>query len=336
MGYAGMTGETNAAASRPSAMGSLALIFGWVNLAVLVAFVLNNLLINAFGWPGTALFSQATGALAWTQFGLYIAAIVLGAVYAYARRGVALRREADRVSNINTLFIRWAFWMVLIVGMVDITITFLRVEGLLEGLVGADLTQSLGLPHFRGIYVHVPLMLLSIVVALFTRTLGFIWLALLIVVAELLIVFSRFLFSYEQPFMADLVRFWYGALFLFASAYTLLEEGHVRVDVFYASFSSRWKGMVNAVGSLFLGIVFCWTILIVGMGGRASIINAPVFNFEVTQSAAFGMFVKYLMAAFLAIFAISMMIQFVSSLFSALADWRGDAGSEQHEGASVA
>ena len=59
------------------------------------------------------------------------------------------------------------------------------------------------------------------------------------VAAELLIVISRFIFSYEQAFMADLVRFWYGALFLFASAYTLLEEGHVRVDVLYAAFKDR-------------------------------------------------------------------------------------------------
>lgn len=53
--------------------------------------------------------------------------------------------------------------------------------------------------------------------------------------------------------MADLVRFWYAALFLFASAYTLLEEGHVRVDVFYAGFrrarresSIRWEPCCSA------------------------------------------------------------------------------------------
>lgn len=328
-----MTVDESGAALRPSGLSSLVLIFGWVNLAVLTAFLVNNFLVNAFGWPGTALFSQATGGLAWVQFALYVAAVVAGAVFAFSRRDVALRDEAERVSGINTFFIRWAFWMVLIVGLADVTITFLRVEGLLELLVGTDLNRSLGLPNFRGVYVHVPLILVSLLVAAFTRTLGFTWLALLIVVAELMIVFSRFLFSYEQPFMADLVRFWYGALFLFASAYTLLEEGHVRVDVFYASFRQRTKGAVNSVGSVAMGIIFCWTILIVGMGSSASIINAPVFNFEVTQSAAFGMFVKYLMAAFLGIFAISMMIQFVSALFAGLADWRGDPGHVEHEGA---
>jgi TRAP-type mannitol/chloroaromatic compound transport system permease small subunit len=331
-----MSAGSGTTEAKSSGIGGMALVFGWVNLAVLAAFLINDLLINAFGWPGAALFTKATGGLAWVQFALYAVAALLGAAYAYSRRDVSLRVEANRITAINTFLIRWAFWMVLIVGLADVTITFLRVEGFLEPMVGPELNRDLGLPNFRGTYVHIPLILLSAVVAAFTRTLGFVWLALLVVVAELLIVFSRFLFSYEQPFMADLVRFWYGALFLFASAYTLLEEGHVRVDVFYASFPSRRKGAVNTIGSVFMGIVFCWTILIVGMGSKASIINAPVFNFEVTQSAAFGMFVKYLMAAFLGIFAVSMMIQFVSALFSSLADWRGDPGHVEHEGASAA
>ncbi len=96
--------------------------------------------------------------------------------------------------------------------------------------------------QFIGPWIHIPLILLGFVTALFTRTLGFTWLALLIVIAELLIVISRFVFSYEQALMGDLVRYWYAALFLFASAYTLLEEGHVRVDVLYAGLQSAPQG----------------------------------------------------------------------------------------------
>ena len=40
-------------------------------------------------------------------------------------------------------------------------------------------------------------------------------------------------------------------------------------------------------------------------------INAPLLAFEVTQSG-YGMFVKYLMAGFLLIYALSMMMQFIS------------------------
>lgn len=331
-----MFAQNDMAGLAPSGLGTAAYLFGWINLGLLAAFIVSAFLTNGFNWPGVALFTAGEGPWAWAQLALYVVATLAAAAYAYSRRTVPLRVEADRVTRLNNFVIRAAFWMVLIIGIVDITLSFMRVEGLLEAWFGKDVYRNLGLPHFRGLYVHVPLMLLSLVVAAFTRTLGFVWLSLLIVVAELLIVFSRFLYSYEQPFMADLVRFWYGALFLFASAYTLLEEGHVRVDVFYAGLTSRTKGIVNAIGAVTLGIVFCWTILILGMASKASIINAPVFNFEVSQSAGFGMFVKYLMAAFLAIFAVSMMIQFVSSLFSALADWRGDPGGVEREAASVA
>ena len=89
--------------------------------------------------------------------------------------------------------------------------------------------------------MHYPLILVSLVIAYFVRALGFVWLALLVVLAEFQIVIVRFIFSYEQAFLGDLVRFWYAALFLFASAYTLIEEGHVRVDVLYAGFSRAAK-----------------------------------------------------------------------------------------------
>ena len=305
-------------------------LFGWSILGITLAFVVNNFLTYGAGLPGSAIFSQADSSnpLALLQLALYGLALIAGWMMVLRYRAMPLRADSERVSSINTFFIRAAFWAVLLIGVTDITMSFLRIEGFLDLFVGEELTRELGRSQFRGPYVHMPLLLLSIVIACFTRTLGFHWLALLIVIAELLIVFARFIFSYEQAFMADLVRFWYGALFLFASAYTLLEEGHVRVDVFYASFAEKSKGLVNMIGSLFMGITLCWTILIVGMGTGSSIINSPMFNFETTQSG-FGMYVKYMMAAFLGVFAISMMIQFVSYMFEAYADYRGDPGKRK-------
>ncbi|MEM7067349.1 MAG: TRAP transporter small permease subunit [Pseudomonadota bacterium] len=301
-------------------------LFGWLMLAVMLAFVANNFLTFGAGWPGAnQAMGEGAGALAWLQILLYPAMMAIAFLYLSRRSDNTLREDSAKISNINEVFIRCAFWVVLLVGAGDMIVSFLRVEGLLPAVVGEELTKELGKSRFRGVYFHMPLLALGVLLGLFTRTLGFTWLALLIVAAELLIVITRFIFSYEQAFMADLVRFWYGALFLFASAYTLLEEGHVRVDVFYAGFKDKTKGLVNALGSILLGMTLCWVILIVGMGGKSSVINSPVFNFEVTQ-AGFGMYVKYMMAGFLGVFAISMMIQFVSYMMDAVADYRGDPG----------
>ncbi|MBO6757958.1 MAG: TRAP transporter small permease subunit [Roseibium sp.] len=310
--------------------------FAWLVLFIMAAFLLNNYLTYWQDLPGVApIFggeANADGAIVWSwvQLALYGAAIVWAILHVQRTRTTTLREDSKRISDINAYLIRAMFWAVLIVGIVDAVISFLRVEGLLEAVVGPDLAADLGRSQFRGGYVHMPLIGLSFVIAAFTRTLGFIWLALLVVVAELLIVIGRFILSYEQAFMADLVRFWYAALFLFASAYTLLEEGHVRVDVFYAGMKPKTKGYVNAFGSVLLGMTLCAVIIVFGMGGKQNVINAPILSYETTQ-AGFGLYVKYLMAAFLGVFAVTMMIQFISYFLDAVADIREEPGGRDHD-----
>ena len=302
--------------------------FGWTMVAVTFVYVINNYLNVWLGFPGVYTLitgaSESTG-LSLLQTALYMLAVA-GPVYFVIRSPERrLRADAMQMAGIANFIIRAAFWAVLLLGVVDALISFLRVEGLLQAVVGEEMTKNLGRSKFRGPYVHVPLIFVGILLATRTKTLGFQWLALLVVVAELFIVISRFVFSYEQAFQGDLVRFWYGALFLFASAYTLFEDGHVRVDVLYAGFSDRTKGFVNAWGCILLGYSMCWTIFVFAMWDKSSIVNTAILSYEVSQSG-FGMYVKYWMAGFLAVFAVSMTIQFSSYLLESIADYRGDSG----------
>ena len=114
--------------------------------------------------------------------------------------------------------------------------------------------------------------------------------------------------------------------FLFASSHTLFAEGHVRVDVLYTHFSERRKALVNAWGCMVLGVPLCWTILAVGMAGKASVINSPLLYFETSQSG-YGLYVKYLMAGFLAVYAVSMMTQFLAFFLDSMAILRGQTAS---------
>ena len=305
-------------------------------LTVLAVFLINNYLAVTQDWPGiTPVFQPGNaGALAWIQVAAYVAGLAAAVIYVQSTRSQTLRADSVMISDANAFLIRAFFWAVLFIGLADMVVSFLRVEGLLAGVVGEDLTKKLGRQQFRGPYLHLPLLGVALVTAAFTRTLGFIWLSLLIVVAELAIVITRFVFSYEQAFMGDLVRFWYGALFLFASAYTLLQEGHVRVDIFYTNFTARKKGLVNAFGSILLGLSFSWTILLVGMKDKSAMINMPIAKFEVSQSG-YGLFVKYWMAGFLAVFAITMAIQFVSYFLDAVADYRKEPGKQLPEAPSA-
>ena len=309
--------------------------FAWVMVALTVALLIDNYLTHWLGWPGAGSFGSLLGlgegeverpSLVLIQAALYAAALLLPLLYVLRSPDRVLRQDAERINALVAYIVRAGFWAVFFVGVADLFISALRVEDSLAGLFGDQMATDFGRSHFRGAAIHLPLIVLGMVVALFTRTLGFHWLALLVVVAELGIVFSRFVFSYEQAFMADLVRFWYAALFLFASAYTLLEDGHVRVDVLYSRFSRRKKGRMNAWGTVILGMVFCWTILILGTETGSSAINGPLIAVEVTQSG-FGLYVKYLMAGFLCFFAVTMLFQFSAYFLDSVADARGEEGS---------
>jgi TRAP-type mannitol/chloroaromatic compound transport system permease small subunit len=274
-------------------------------------------LISHYGYlgfekPDPAL-SEDLVAQGWTQVIIYLAILVFSFWYALKTKSRNLVQDSIRFAALSAYVIRLSFWSVMLIGFTDMVISLLRVEGFLEFCVGEQLAQQLGRPIFRGTYVHYPLIILSFVLAARFRSISFSWLAIMVVLAEFMIVITRFVFSYEQAYMGDIVRFWYAALFLFASAYTLVEEGHVRVDVLYAGFSHRVKAWVDSLGCTLLGIPICWVILMHGMGGKGNSINSPLLSFEVTQSG-YGMYVKYLMAGFLVVFAVSMMIQFVSYL----------------------
>ena len=307
-------------------------LLGWIILALMAAFLINNVLNVGYGTPVlAAAIGDMTQAGAIVPIGIYAVCLGIAIGYVLSTGTTVLRTDGQRLHRFNLYFIRACFWAVLFVGLADAIIAQMRVENMLPLFFSEETTRAMGRSAWVGPYIHMPLVAFAFVVALFTRTLGFTWLTLMIVVAELLIVFLRFVFSYEQALMGDLVRYWYAALFLFASAYTLFDEGHVRVDVFYAGFTQRKRGAVNAVGSLFLGVTTCAVILVIGLNGKTAIINSPVSNFEITQTGSVGMFIKYQMAAFLAVFAISMIIQFVSYLFEAVADYRDEPGRREHK-----
>ena len=308
-------------------------VVGLASAFLALIFVINNFLIFGIDAPGvinTLRLGDIFGVdspkqgynISQTLLGIVQTVVVVAGVAYAVWRGLKpdnLRIDASWMDEMSAYIVRLSFWAVLLVGIADAALSFLRVEGFHTVLFGEAGGAAIALPSERGLFVHIPLIIVSGIIALRDKSVSLVWLTLLVVVAEFMIVVARFIYGYEQTFMGDLVRFWYAALFLFASAYTLKEDGHVRVDVFYASFKRRTRSILNVIGTVFFGIPLCWLILMRGLWGKSSLINSPMMNFE-TSMSGFGMYVKYLMAAFLVVFALSMLFQFTAYLFNSLAD----------------
>ncbi len=305
-------------------------ILSYSVLAFTLAFLINNVLTVWVDWPGVKkifshyeLFGFKQKALqgaelnyGYLQIGIYLICIAGVILYVFKTYSQTLEHDSEILSKFSAYLVRSSFWAVFLVGVADFIISFMVVERLWEAIFSPEVKAFMVKAPERITFIHFPIILGSFIIGYFTKSVGFIWLAVLVVLSEFVIVLSRFIFSYEQAFQGDLVRFWYAALYLFASAYALIHEGHVRVDVLYSSFSERKKAWTNSIGSALLGVPLCLIVIFYGLNGKASIINGPVVAFEVTQQGSNGLYLLYLMAVYLAVFAVTMLLQFTSYFMS--------------------
>lgn len=88
------------------------------------------------------------------------------------------------------------------------------------------------------------------------------WFALAMVLVQFLVVVMRYVFGVGSLMMQESIIYLHGTMFMLGSAYTLLNNGHVRVDVFYREADPRWKAKVDFAGHVFFLIPVCTLIFI--------------------------------------------------------------------------
>ena len=92
------------------------------------------------------------------------------------------------------------------------------------------------------------------------------WVALVMVAIGVINVIGRYLgatlgMQLSSNAMLEAQVYAYGLVFLLAAAYVLCRNGHVRVDVIYASRSRRTRAWVDLFGTIFFLIPFCLFVL---------------------------------------------------------------------------
>jgi len=87
------------------------------------------------------------------------------------------------------------------------------------------------------------------------------WLALALVLTTFAVVVLRYAFQIGWIAMQESILYLHSSLFLLGAAYTLKNEKHVRVDIFYRDFSEKRKALVDLLGSLLLLLPVCTFML---------------------------------------------------------------------------
>lgn len=87
------------------------------------------------------------------------------------------------------------------------------------------------------------------------------WLALALVLVTFAVVVMRYLFDAGSIALQESILYLHASLFLLGAGYTLKNDAHVRVDIFYRRFSARGRALVDLLGTLALLLPVCGFLL---------------------------------------------------------------------------
>ena len=148
-------------------------------------------------------------------------------------------------------------------------------------------------------------------------------LTLAMVLVTVVIVVLRYGFSIGFIWMQESVRFMHGFVFLLCAAYTLLHNGHVRVDVFYLKMTPKKKAMVDIFGTVFFLIPVCSVIMIYSWDYILNSWREMEGSLEER-----GLHAVFLLKTCIWIFAISMILQGLSLIIRSLRVIRDSSNGE--------
>ena len=90
---------------------------------------------------------------------------------------------------------------------------------------------------------------------------GVSWLVLAMVLITIWDVALRYLFKAGSVMVQELEWHFFGINFLIAAGFTLKNNGHVRVDIFYDKIDQKKKAFVDLVGNLLFLIPYCLMVI---------------------------------------------------------------------------
>ena len=82
------------------------------------------------------------------------------------------------------------------------------------------------------------------------------WLVFFMTLTAFLVALLRYFFNIGYVWMQESYIWMHGLVFLLGTSYALLDNKHVRVDIFYRNFNEKYKAYINLFFFYFFYITF--------------------------------------------------------------------------------
>lgn len=155
------------------------------------------------------------------------------------------------------------------------------------------------------------------------------WCALALVLVQFLAVVERYVFGVGWIWVEESIVYLHATLFMAGAGYTLLHEGHVRVDIFYAGATVRQRALIDLLGTLF----FLWPVAGLIFTKAWPYVAASWGVLERSPETS-GIPAVFLLKSLLLVFAVLVALQGLSMAARALDTLGGDARERPRPGSS--
>ena len=89
------------------------------------------------------------------------------------------------------------------------------------------------------------------------------WLTVVMVLLTFTVVVLRYGFNLGWIWLQESLTYLHVAVFTIVAAWALQQDGHVRVDIFYAKMPERKRALVDLAGTLLFLVPFCIFLLVI-------------------------------------------------------------------------
>ncbi|GAB4335300.1 MAG: TRAP transporter small permease subunit [Flammeovirgaceae bacterium] len=139
------------------------------------------------------------------------------------------------------------------------------------------------------------------------------WIATILMLLICLDVSMRYIFKFSSVAIYELEWHLFSVIFLFGAGYTLKQDKHVRVDIFYSKMSPQKKAMVNLLGYIFFLIPFC---IIIIKGCVPYIKISYLMNEKSTDPG--GLTMRYLSKSLILVGFVFLLLQGIAQTFQSI------------------
>lgn len=87
------------------------------------------------------------------------------------------------------------------------------------------------------------------------------WCALAMVLAQAIVVLLRYVFTIGSIPLQESIWYLHGLIFMLGAGYTLMLDGHVRIDIFYSRASIKTRALIDTFGLVLFLLPVCVAVI---------------------------------------------------------------------------